>query len=296
MAAKLELYRVFKEIAACGSISAASKQLYISQSAVSQSIKQLEEQLGIRLFVRNSRGVELTADGALLYDYVKSGLSLIDSGEQKIAQSRAVQMGELSIGASDTITSCFLLSFLKKFHREYPGIKLRVLNGTGSEVLKYLRDGHADIAFTSSQPDSAGLNIRPCFNTHMIFAASPDYDCNFEKEYSMAEIAAFPIILLERKTSSRQFLESLFLSRGIELRPEIELDTDGLQIELAGIGLGITCITKEFAGHHLKNALVKPLKVDFDIPPRTVCMCTLSDLSPTAAAKKFMEMIEAELK
>jgi DNA-binding transcriptional LysR family regulator len=296
MSAKLELYRVFREVAASGSISAASKQLYISQSAVSQSIKQLEEQLGTRLFLRNSRGVELTADGALLYDYVKSALSLIDSGEQKMAHSRALLSGELVIGASDTITSCFLLPHLQLFHRKYPGIKIRILNGTGGEVVKFLRDGHADIAFTSSRPDnSTSLSVTPCFDSHMVFVAAPDYDCDFDRAYTMEEIAAFPIISLERKTSSRMFLENFFRSHGIELQPEIELDTATLQIELADIGLGITCVSKEFSKAALDSGTVRPMKTDFAIPPRTVCMCTLCDVSPTAAAEKFIEMVTGAL-
>lgn len=295
MAAKLELYRVFKEVASSGSISAASKQLYISQSAVSQSIKQLEDQLETRLFVRNSRGVELTADGSLLYDYIKSALSLIDSAEQKMAQSRALMTGELVIGASDTITSCFLLPHLRSFHKQFPGIKLRIINGTGGEVIRFLYDGHVDIAFTSSKPDNMSLNISPCFDSHMIFVASPDYDCDFNKAYTAAEIASFPIISLEHNSTSRIFLETLFRSKGIELRPEIELDTDALQVELAQIGLGITCISQEFFAASLEEGAVKPLKTDFDIPTRTVCMCTLSGVAPTAAAGKFMEMIAVSL-
>ena len=295
MTAKLELYRVFKEVAANGSISAASKQLYISQSAVSQSIKQLEDQLSTRLFIRNSRGVELTADGALLYDYVKSALSLIDSGEQKMAQSRALMTGELVIAASDTITGCFLLPYLHDFHRQYSGIKLRIINGTGGEVIKALRDGHADIAFTGARPEGSSLNISPCFDSHMVFVASPDYPCDFDKAYSIGEIATFPIISLERKSTTRMFLENFFRLQGIELKPEIELDTDALQIELAGIGLGITCVSREFSQAALERGTVRPLKTDFEIPPRTVCMCTLCDVAPTAAAGKFMEMIEGSL-
>lgn len=291
MSAKLELYRVFKAVASSGSISAASKQLYISQSAVSQSIKQLEEQLETRLFIRNSRGVELTADGALLYDYVKSALSLIDSGEQKMAQNRALMSGELVIGASDTITSCFLLPHLRSFHTSYPGIHLRVVNGTGGEVIRFLHDGHVDIAFTSSRPESGNLTISPCFSSHMVFVASPDYPCDFTRSYSIGEIADFPIISLERKSSSRQFVESLFRRAGLEFRPEIELDTDALQVELAAIGLGITCISREFFAEALRSGTVRPLKTDFTIPPRTVCMCTLSGVAPTAAAGKFMESI-----
>ena len=295
MSAKLELYRVFKEVAYSGSISAASKQLYISQSAVSQSIKQLEEQLETRLFIRTSRGVELTNDGALLYDYVKSALSLIDSAEQKMAQTRALMTGELAIGASDTITSGFLLPHLQAFHAKYPGIKLRIVNGTGGEVIRFLHDGHVDIAFTSSRPEGSSLNISPCFDSQMVFVASPDYPCDFTRAYTAGEIAAFPIISLERKSSARMFLEQVFRREGVELKPEIELDTDALQIELASIGLGITCVSREFFAGALSSGQVKPLKTAFELPVRTVCMCTLSGVAPTAAAGKFMEMIAGSL-
>ena len=88
MAVKLELYRVFQEVARMGNISAAAQNLFISQSAVSQSIKQLEEQLQVRLFSRSTRGVVLTSEGKLLLDYVSHGLGLIQCGEEKLARHR----------------------------------------------------------------------------------------------------------------------------------------------------------------------------------------------------------------
>ena len=100
MSVKLELYRVFKEVAEAGNITAAAQALYISQSAVSQSIKQLEGELQTRLFARNSRGVALTPDGRMLYEYVRSAIGLLETGEEKLSQSRELQMGHLTIGAS----------------------------------------------------------------------------------------------------------------------------------------------------------------------------------------------------
>ena len=88
MAVKLELYRVFHEVARMGNISAAAQNLFISQSAVSQSIKQLEEQLQVRLFSRSTKGVYLTSEGKLLQEYISHALGLIQSGEEKLAQSR----------------------------------------------------------------------------------------------------------------------------------------------------------------------------------------------------------------
>ena len=118
MSVKLELYRIFKEVAEAGNISVAARNLYISQSAVSQSVKQLENELQVRLFSRSPRGVSLTSEGQLLYEYVRSAISLLQTGEDKLSQTRELLMGDLVIGASDTVTSWFLLPNLEAFHKE----------------------------------------------------------------------------------------------------------------------------------------------------------------------------------
>lgn len=150
MSVKLELYRVFKEVAEAGNITAAAQALYISQSAVSQSIKQLEGELQTRLFARNSRGVALTPDGRMLYEYVRSAIGLLETGEEKLSQSRELQMGHLTIGASDTVTSQFLLPYLERFHRQYPAIHIQIVSGRSHKVLGLLQSGKVDIAFAST--------------------------------------------------------------------------------------------------------------------------------------------------
>ena len=138
MSVKLELYRVFKEVAEVGNITAAAQALYISQSAVSQSIKQLERDLQTRLFARNSRGVTLTAEGQMLYEYVRSAMGLLETGEEKLSQTRELQMGQLTIGASDTVTSQFLLPYLDAFHKRHPAIHIQIVSGRSHKVLGLL--------------------------------------------------------------------------------------------------------------------------------------------------------------
>ena len=104
MQAKLEHYKIFKAVADTGNISATAKELYLSQSAVSQSIKILEDSLGVRLFSRTSRGVMLTSDGNTLYEYVSSALSLLEAGETRLGETKNLVRGELKIGASNTLT------------------------------------------------------------------------------------------------------------------------------------------------------------------------------------------------
>ena len=290
MAVKLELYRVFKDVAEAGNISTAAKNLYISQSAVSQSIKQLETALQARLFSRSPRGVSLTGEGQMLYQYVRSALGLLATGEDKLSQAQQLLLGTLVIGASDTVTSFFLTHYLDAFHRLHPGIRLKIVSGRSAKVLSMLKSGAVDIAFASSPSDSAISNW-PCFSTHSVFVAGSSYECDFDHVYTRQEIAAFPLILLERKASSRVFLEQYFLQSGITLTPEIELSSRQLLVTLARIGLGVAGVTQEFVQDALDSGDICLLKTDFTIPARSVDMCTLQDVTPTAAASAFMEMV-----
>ena len=290
MPVKLELYRVFKEVAETGNISAAAKNLYISQSAVSQSIKQLENTLQARLFARSPRGVTLTGEGQMLYQYVRSALGLIATGEDKLSQAQQLLLGTLTIGASDTVTSFFLVHYLDAFHRLHPGIRLKIVSGRSAKVLSMLKSGAVDIAFASSPTDPA-IDSWPCFATHSAFVAGSGYNCDFNHVYTRQEIAEFPLILLERKASSRVFLEQEFLKSGVTLTPEIELSSRSLLISLARIGLGVAGVTLEFVQDALESGDIRLLKTDFAIPARSVDICTLRDVHPTAAATAFMEMV-----
>ena len=295
MSVKLELYRVFKEVAEVGNITAAAQALYISQSAVSQSIKQLEHDLQTRLFARNSRGVTLTAEGQMLYEYVRSAMGLLETGEEKLSQTRELQMGKLIIGASDTVTSQFLLPYLDSFHKQHPAIHIQIVSGRSHKVLGLLRSGKVDIAFASTPSDTSSLDIYPCFDTHSIFVAGAEYPCDFDHIYSLDEIAAFPLILLERKSSSRLYLERYFLQNGLRLNPEIELGARSLLVDLAAIGFGVAGVTEEFVHRDLESGRLKKLNTSFEIPSRSVDMCLLNDVPQSAAAERFTSFVKDSL-
>ncbi len=296
MSVKLELYRVFKEVAEAGNITAAAQTLFISQSAVSQSIKQLEAELQTRLFARNSRGVTLTADGRMLYEYVRSAMGLLETGEEKLSQSRDLQMGHLTIGASDTVTSQFLLPYLDRFHRQYPAIHIQIISGRSHKVLGLLQSGKVDIAFASTPQEGASLETFPCLATHSIFVAGAEYTCDFDHVYTLEEIARFPLILLERKASSRLYLEKYFLQNGLHLNPEIELGARSLLVDLAAIGFGVAGVTEEFVRRELESGRLRKLRTSFDIPPRSVDLCVLRDVPLTSAAQRFSDFIRESLR
>ena len=149
MKTKLDYYRIFYETARCRSFSIAAQHLYISQSAISQCIHQLESDLNAQLFVRTRKGVSLTNEGQLLFLKVESAITSIEQGEKQLDRLRHLKAGELRIAAGDTITTHFLLRYLEEYHATYPDIRIEMANSYSSQMLTLVKEGKADLAFVN---------------------------------------------------------------------------------------------------------------------------------------------------
>lgn len=139
MVSNLEYYKTFYYVAKTGSLTQAASLLSISQPAVSQALKQLEQQTNAKLFRRVSKGVKLTAEGELLYSYVAKGYEQFLLGEERLKQMQNSELGEIHIGASDMTLQFFLLPYLEQFHEKYPGIKVIVSNAPTPETIENLK-------------------------------------------------------------------------------------------------------------------------------------------------------------
>ena len=133
-----ELYKVFFHVASSLSFSEASKQLFISQSAVSQSIKTLEKKLGQPLFIRSTKKVQLTPAGEILLKHIEPAMNLIRRGEGQLLEANTLGLGQLHIGASDTICRYFLVPYLKQFHNKFPSVPIKVTNATSLSCVDLL--------------------------------------------------------------------------------------------------------------------------------------------------------------
>ncbi|HWQ51237.1 MAG TPA: LysR family transcriptional regulator [Terriglobales bacterium] len=285
----LELYRIFLAVAGAGSFSSAARSLYISQPAVSQAIRQLEGQLGATLFVRRARGVELSAEGKVLYHHAQAAIALIDAGEEKLGRMERLQAGDLRIGAGDTITRHVLLSLLGRFSREYPGVALSVRNGTTAETVELLRGGGVDVAFVNMPCNEEGLVITPCMEVHDVFVAGLKY-LPLKAGVTPEELAGLPLIMLERQSSSRLAVDAALLRMGVQLSPGIELGSHDLLLDFARTGLGVCCVIKEFTEALLGDDLFE-VPLNPPIPPRSIGVAVLADIPPSGPVKAFMKLL-----
>ncbi|MGE7842754.1 LysR family transcriptional regulator [Lysinibacillus sp. NPDC093712] len=292
MIGKLDLYRVFSVVAKNSSFSRAAKDLFMTQPAVSQAMMQLEKELGTRLFNRTPKGVTLTTEGKLLYEYTNSALGLLDAGEEKLLEFKNLTTGQLKIGVGDTISRFFLMPYLEAFHTMYPNIKLQMLNGTTSEICNFIKSGEVDVGLCNFPIEDVSLQLTVCTEIQDIFVCGEKYKTLQSKSLHFEDLLKFPLIFLEKKSNSRNYVENYLISKGIQIAPEFELGSHDLVLEFARSNLGIACVTKEFSQDYLQRGLLYELPLTESIPTRSIGMCYLKSVSLSRAATKFIEIIE----
>jgi len=288
----LDYYRVFYHVGKMQSISLAADELSISQPAVSQAIKNLEKGLDILLFTRTSKGVQFTAEGEVLYSYVKKGYDHILLGEKKIKEILHLESGEIRIGASDMTLQFYLLPWLELFHEKYPSIKVTVTNGPTPETLGHLQEGLIDFCVVSSPIRiKEDWDIKKVRKVEDVFVAGRNYNHLKKKKLSFADLTKLPVILLEKNTSTRNYLDSYLKEKNIVLAPEFELATSNMLVQFAVRGLGIAGVVKDFALESIEKKELFILEFQEKLPRRDFCLVTNRKNKLSIASEKLLQMI-----
>lgn len=288
----LDLYRIFDAVVRAGSFSAAARELYISQPAVSQAVRQLEEALGTKLFTRGQRGISLTHEGELMRGYISSALSLIAAGEQRVLKLGELSAGELRIGAGDTVSRWFLLPVIGRFHKLYPDISINITNRTSPDILKLLQAGQIDIGFVNMPLSAEGVIFEECMPVHDVFIAGEQYSRFRGRPVSPAELTEVPLIMLERASNSRRWVDRHFVEQGVAIEAEIELGSHDLLSDYARLGLGVACVTREFTADPEQDGLFV-VRLEPPVPQRSIGVAVLDGIPLSAASRRFIELAKA---
>lgn len=286
-----ELYKVFFFVAKSKSISKAAEQLFISQPAVSRSIKQLEERLGCMLFFRTSRGVSLTKEGESLFTYVEMAFNFLFLGEKKISQIRSLNEGELSIGVGDSICKHYLMPYLKRFNTENPNINIHITNQKSFEIANRIKEGKIDLGLVNLPLDDEMLRITKLIDIHDCFVVGKKLMHLANNKISIKNLIKYPIMLVEKGSNSRKYIEEYFQNNLIRIDPAFELGNFELLAQLAIINLGVACVIKEFFLHELETAELFELSLIEDIPARSIGVASLKMVPLSSAAKEFIYLL-----
>ena len=285
----LELYRVFYAVAKHKHMTKASEELHISQPAISQSIKKLEDQLGGTLFLRSNKGMGLTEEGKMFYEYVKGALELINNAENEFTSFKDLSKGEIKIGCSTTLTKLILMNALKDFHLDYPNININITNDLTSNLINDLKLGKLDfVIFNESNIKEANLNLEKIKELKQGFIYNPEiYDDNIN---NFEDLNNVPLILQKEESNSRKLLDYIALQNNVKLIPKMEVVSQELITEFTNIGLGIGFAIIDLAKRNFKN--LKELNINKKIPNINIYLATNKSVSLTFASKMFIKYLK----
>ncbi len=287
----LEYYKIFYFVAKAGSFTKAGEDLCISQPAVSQAIKLLETSLGSKLFIRIPKGVKLTPEGEVLYNYVQRGYEYLIMGEEKFQKMLDLENGEIRIGASDMTLQFYLLPYLEKFHEKFPKIKVMVTNAPTPVTLEYLYNGKIDFGIVSEPFEAKPeILVNRVKEIRDIFVAGSRFVHLKDKVLKYKQLEELPIICLENNTSSRRFIDQFLLTNDVVLRPEFELAMSDIIVKFAIRNLGIGCVVEDFAQDAIAEGTLFELQFEEKIRSRHFCIITGSHNPISTAARELLSM------
>lgn len=292
-----ELYKVFYYVSKSLSFSMASEELFITQSAVSQSIKLLEEKLKCQLFFRNTKRVKLTREGAILYEHIEQAFNFIRSGERTLEEMNSLGQGEIRIGATDTICKYYLLPYIKSFNQKYPNVKIHLTNRTSPKCIELLRKGSVDLSVINipEKCNYSNITVKSTRNIRDVFVANNNFKGLRGRKVPLRELEKYPLLVLEKNTTTREFFDNLMDKHEVSIKPEIELGSVDILMEMAKIGLGIAFVPEECINQGLSKDEIFVLDIKEEIPSRSLGFLTHSNIPLPLAATKFVELLDEKL-
>lgn len=291
----LSQYRIFYAVAKAGNISKAAKELYISQPAISKSISKLEDSLNTTLFTRNSRGVQLTEEGQVLFEHTQAAFDELNIGEQELKRIREFNLGHIRIGVSNTLCRFIMVTYLKGFIEKYPHIKITIESQSTTHTLSMLDQQRIDIGLVAEPRPQKNLVFLPVMEIEDIFVATPSYLENLRlREGADADVFQVGnIMLLDKNNLTRNYIDDYMSLSHITANSLLEVTTLDLLIEFARIGLGIGCVIKEFVKDDLESGRLVEVPLDTPIHKRTIGFAYHSNRT-SKALETFIDFCRTE--
>ena len=291
MEQNLSLYRIFFEVAQTGNISRAAKSLYISQPAISKAISKLEDNLRLPLFIRNSRGVQLTDEGMILFEHVRSAFETLSHGEDELKRMMELGVGHIRIGVSTVLCKYVLLPCLKEFVARYPHVKFTIHNQSTLQTLELLEKQQLDLGLTAEPAHKKNITFDKVMDIEDGFVATPAYLTNMRLREGAAQSDIFrngTILMLEKGNVSRTYIEDYLREQHMEPSHLLEVSTMDLLVDFARIGLGAGCVIKNFVQKELENGTFVEIPMSPPIPGRTIGFVYNSQAAHSKALSMFI--------
>lgn len=288
----LNLYKVFFTVAKCKNISRAAEILYVSQPAVSKSIKTLENSLDICLFSRSSKGVTLTPEGEILFNHIKNAFDELNLGEHILEKLKNKEMGNINLGVSTTIGKNYFLPKFHEFSKQYSDFKIKIINRTTIDTIKLVEEEKLDLGIIGTATSEINLELIKIKEIHDILVASNNYLENLKASSIDDILSKGSFMFLENPNTTREHLDNYFTSQNLAITPDIEASNMDFLVECAKIDLGITSVIKEFSYTDLESKTLIEIPLEVKIPPRYIGIVYKNSSNLSIAAKTLIDFLK----
>jgi len=279
-----------------GSFSSAAEALHLAQPSLSEQIRRLEAELGVALFARGARRLELTEAGRLLVPRAQATLLAAQEAAEAVREVRTLTGGTAAFGTFGNAPPYLLADLVQGFRQRHPGVRIRVVGQNSTEVVDAVREGRLEAGLIVLPVDDRGLDVRPALRDEILFTSTDA--ARTASPMTIERLAEVPLILYDARfgwedPTRRQLLERA-QQAGVKLEPDIEVEYLDAALEIAARGLGDTVAARKIA---LDRTLPRRLKwIGFD-PPLfdTFAFVTRRDAPLSPAAREFVAVAERRL-
>lgn len=267
----IELLKTFFIVAKYKNITKASNELLVSQSTVSKSIKNIEEQLDCQLFTRSKKGVELTKEGEILYNSTEKVLNILNNDLKKITKTKTI-----NILVGKVLADKVLVPYINLFQKKYPNIKINLSCTDIKGVKSKLKNDEVDIAIGYYIEDLEDNYEQKKISQelHPIFVCNNNYKELINKTIKVKELEKYPYIISSKGATTYQYALDFFKENNLDITPTMEILGTSLITQLVKNGLGISILTKEFIEEELMNQELFEIQLEKELETRHLTIIT----------------------
>ena len=289
-----ELYKMFYKVAKTGSFTRVAEECYISQSAVTQAMKKLENQLGGVLFIRSKTGVTLTPEGQTLYEFLDESLETLNSAENLFSKYKNLEKGKIRIYCSSTLVDVVLFKPLLEFAKDYPNIEISVLNSGDDDSIEKIATGTVDISIFNMpiKNDYENVKVEEIADSDMCFFTNASYGQKLtKKKFDLKDISHYELCLPNKGSNARNWLEENFDNLKIKITPKYEFMNERILASFVKendvVGYTNEAIAKKVLGDDFCL-----LAKDFHNERKEVGIAYLNEKITSMATIKFVEYLK----
>ena len=281
-------YKIFYNVAKYKSFTRAAEIMLCNQPNLTRAIKSLEKELGCTLFERTNKGARLTDDGKELYEHISAAFDHIEAGEKAICAKHNMDHGIVSIGATEIALRCYLLPILNRYHKLYPGVRIKILNVSTPQALKMVENKLVDIAIVTTPIDlNTKLKVTTLTSFQEVLVCSENF--NIKEELNLCELSFYPIISLGAKTSTFDFYVQEFSKHNCNFSSDIEAATADQIIPLVKYDLGIGFVPEQFLE---TETGIRKLNLKDQLPTRDIVLIRKQGYTLPLPARELVNLLK----